>query len=216
MCVCEYVSVCIDVKKSVCAGNEWRTQAAFEAEHGIDRASLRNSQEAAMAARLAQLEEEAYNIKVHTRRQPGDHSDPTLHLHQTEDGKWERQVTLDSLARQYKNALPRTMATQQNLVEDLHILKKSIGHDQARCVRPVLCVVLCWWWWHAVHSLAGNAVGARTQGEAAKEQWLRDSIGYHSAKHLNENPIPKVRRSHCSVFCQLGVGVEMAPSAHPP
>jgi hypothetical protein len=117
------------------------TQAAFEAEHGIDRASVRDSQEAAMAARLAQLEEEAYNIKVHTRRQPGDHPDPALHLHQTEDGKWERQVTLDSLARQYKKELPRTMATQQNLVEDLHLLKKSVGHDEVRRVHDVLC----WW-----------------------------------------------------------------------
>ena len=62
------------------------------------------------------------------------------------------------------------------------------------------------------HSL--RALGADTQGEAAKEQWMRESIGYHSAKHLNEDPIPKVRL--CLRFSSSArVRVEMGPpSAH--
>ena len=44
-------------------------------------------------------------------------------------------MTLDSLARKYKAQLPRTLASQQTVVEDLHILKKDLGREQGNLAK---------------------------------------------------------------------------------
>jgi len=79
----------------------------FEDKHGITTEEIVKKQTEFHKQIEKEMEDRANNIHITSSRLPGDHKDPNLHLHKNpETGKWERQVTLNSLARKHAEHLP--------------------------------------------------------------------------------------------------------------